>query len=163
MLDEDFQGDINSLLNIPAAKNDEVTNSKEYKHFMKLCFALRDRMKSDLETEQYENNLFSDDARVKRKTAYEYSCVNMPYDRARLKEEYEKQETIIDVLEFFHKFKKFFNEIWKALLSLVDKFGLLPETTQVRNLKNSGQEWQKFVAERGSEVVKNHGLIPLNL
>jgi hypothetical protein len=162
-LDEEFKADINRLLNIPAAKNDEVINSKEYKHFMSLCLALRDRIQNDLEDTQYSTSMFSEEARTARKRAHEESVRYMP-DWMREEEEskFKTQERIIDILEFFHKFKKFLDEIWKALLTLVDKFGLLPETTQVINLRNSGSEWQKFVAERGSEVVKIHDLDPLN-
>jgi hypothetical protein len=161
-LDEKFKADINRLLNIPAGKNDEVTKSKEYKHFMKLCFALRDRIQNDLEDTKY-SSMFSEEAREARKRAHEESVRYMPWMMRQEEEsKFNTQERVINILEFFHKFKKFLDKIWKALLTLVDKFGLLPETTQVRNLKNSGQEWQKFVAERGSEVVKNHGLEPLN-
>lgn len=161
-LDEEFKADINRLLNIPAGKNDEVTKSKEYKHFMKLCFALRDRIQNDLKDTKY-SSMFSEEAREARKRVHEESVRHMPWMMRQEEEsKFNTQETGINILEFFHKFKKFLDKIWKALLTLVDKFGLLPETTQVINLRNSGNEWQKFVAERGSEVVKNHGLEPLN-
>lgn len=160
-LDEEFKEEINEFLNIPAAKQEEVTSSKEYKHFMNLCLALRDRMKNDLAEQEYEK-LFSDEEKERRRMAYEIIIRDFPRHAQEEHEKFQAQETIINILEYLHKFKKFFDAIWKSLLELVDKFGLLPETTQVKNLKNSGQEWQKFVAERGSEVVKNHGLTPLN-
>ncbi len=52
--------------------------------------------------------------------------------------------------------------IWKSSCELLDSFGLLPETMQVSTLKESSNDWTKFVAQKGSEIVREHKLSLLN-
>ncbi len=112
---------LTEMLNIPEDKKDEVLESPKYKHFMNLCYSLRNRMVDEIVKKHWEDNGYSYEA------------------------------------------KEFVQAIWKALCELVNYFGLLPEITQVSTLKESSDDWTRFVAVRGSEVVKEHSLIPKNI
>ena len=70
---------------------------------------------------------------------------------------------LLEIEGYSYEAKEFVQAIWKALCELVNYFGLLPEITQVSTLKESSDYWKKFVAKRGSEVVKEHNLIPKNI
>lgn len=153
-IDEEFKAKINSMLNIPMDKEKTIKDSDEYRKFMKLVVALRDRKVKDLETQKYEEK-FTPEAKEKRKAAFGYN--NRSYSE---KQKFEQKESIISSLAFFHEIGKFFNYLVSALISLLGKIHLVSEETQIYYTKDTNS-WDKFVAQRGTEdLVKGHSLVP---
>jgi hypothetical protein len=96
--------------------------------------------------------------KLKLKREYDVAMFNL---ESKHKKEHEF-ENVIEVLKFCNSIKEFFLAIWKALCELVNYFGLLPETMKVSTSKESSDKWRKFVAQKGSEIVREHKLSPLN-
>ncbi len=139
-----FTQKLTGILNIPNNQTDQVKSSDEYKTFINLCCVLSDRIALD-NFEQYLKNL-----------------INRRYDEVleeKIEDQREKQ--FIKICKTLLLIWEFFTRIWKSLFKSLDDLGLLSEEMQISNLKTSGADWKKFVAEKGH--ILNQKLINIDI
>lgn len=146
---------LTQMLNIPDNAKLSVTSSDEYNVFIKCATALYDRVYEEEWRRIYDEQIFSEAATQRRQK-------QRVYMNEEQKKAFDIKEMNIMIYKCIFIFMNFIKILYGYLMKLLDKFDLLSEESQIFYIKNSSSDWYEYVAEKGSIVVREHNLSPLN-